>query len=103
MSNSGKAGNLPKLLKIDLGCGTNKKPGTIGLDILAIPGVDIVLNIENTPLPFRDHSVGYVHSSHFLEHTANFGKVFVEISRVCADGAQLELWTPYGWANSAFV
>ena len=82
--------NEQKLLRIDLGCGSIKKEGTLGLDILAVPGVDYVLDIEKQPLPFEDRSVEYVYSSHFLEHTANFGDVFVQISRVCADGAQLE-------------
>jgi len=95
--------NERELLRIDLGCGSIKKEGTLGLDILAAPGVDYVLNIGKQPLPFEDRSVEYVYSSHFLEHTPNFGDVFVEISRVCANGAQLELWTPYGWSNSAFV
>lgn len=90
-------------LKIDLGCGQYKKQGTLGLDIYPYPGVDYVLDIEHQSLPFKDHSVAYVHSSHFLEHTGDPARVFAEISRVCQDGAHLELWTPYAWSNSGFV
>jgi hypothetical protein len=90
-------------LRIDLGCGSNKKQGTLGFDIKPLPGVDCVVDIETQPLPFKDHSVAYVYSYHFLEHIANISDLFVEISRVCADHAQLELWTPYAWSNSAFV
>lgn len=93
-------------LRLDLGCGSRKKEGTIGIDIQAQPSVDYVLNIQTEPLPFPDQSVDYVHSSHFLEHidTAHHVvQVFKEISRVCVDGAALEFWTPYAWSNSAFI
>lgn len=90
-------------LKIDLGCGSCKKEGTVGVDILAQPGVDYVLNLQIEPLPFPDQSVDYVYSSHCLEHISDPTRVFAEISRVCADGAKLELWTPYAWENSAFI
>jgi SAM-dependent methyltransferase len=90
-------------LKIDLGCGLRKKEGTLGIDFQAYPGVDYVLNIQTDPLPFPNKSVKYVHSSHFLEHIENPISIFQEISRVCADGAQLEFWTPYGWSNPAFI
>lgn len=90
-------------LRIDLGCGSVKKEGTIGIDVEKTPAVDCVLDIEKEPLPFPDRSVSYVHSSHFLEHTADPGAIFAEISRVCANNARLELWTPYAWSNDAFV
>lgn len=90
-------------LKIDLGCGSSKKEGTIGIDLQSMPGVDYVLDIQSEPLPFPNQSVEYVHSSHFLEHVENQIHIFQEISRVCIDGAKLELWTPYTWSNSAFV
>ena len=90
-------------LKIDLGCGSCKKPGTFGLDIHAQPGVDYVINFEKDPLPFADKTVQSVYSSHCLEHLSNPIKLFKEISRVCQDRATLEFWTPYAWENSAFI
>lgn len=92
-----------KDLRIDLGCGNAKKDGTIGLDIQAAPGVDQVVDLVNAPLPFPDRSVSYVHSSHFLEHVKDPTRIFAEITRVAADGATLEFWTPYAWENSAFI
>jgi glycosyltransferase involved in cell wall biosynthesis len=92
-----------KGLRIDIGCGSIRKQGTIGIDIQALPEVDHVLDIEQEPLPFNDRTVEYVHSSHFLEHIENATAVFAEIGRVCQDNARLELWTPYAWSNSAFI
>jgi hypothetical protein len=90
-------------LRIDLGCGSAKKEGTIGIDILPSPGVDLVVDIEREPLPFANESVVYAHSSHFLEHIRDPTHIFAEISRVCADNARVELWTPYAWSNPAFI
>jgi SAM-dependent methyltransferase len=90
-------------LKIDLGCGNCKKKGTLGIDSEAFPDVDFVLDLQNQPLPFPDRSVQYVYSSHFLEHLEDPASVFAEISRVCEDGAKVELWTPFAWSNPAFI
>jgi len=89
--------------KLDLGCGSCKKEGTIGIDIFSQTGVDYVMNLETDYLPLADKSVDYVYSSHCLEHLKDPTKLFTEISRVCVDGAKLELWTPYAWENSAFI
>ena len=94
---------LANHLRIDLGCGGAKKDGTVGLDIQPGPGVDHVVDLVNAPLPFPDRSVAYVHSSHFLEHVKDPTRLFAEITRVAADGATLEFWTPYAWENSAFI
>ncbi|MDP5338354.1 MAG: class I SAM-dependent methyltransferase [Nodularia sp. (in: cyanobacteria)] len=90
-------------LQLDLGCGSCKKSGTIGIDIFPQPGVDYVINLETDALPLANQSVDYVYSSHCLEHLKDPTKLFAEISRVCIDGAKLELWTPYAWENSAFI
>lgn len=91
------------MLGIDLGCGSLKKEGLIGVDFIKAPNVDFFLDIEKESLPFDTGSVDYVFSSHFLEHIDNHQFVFKEISRVCKDGAKIELWLPYLWSNAGFV
>jgi SAM-dependent methyltransferase len=90
-------------LSIDLGCGGNKKPGTVGIDVQPLPGVDLVVDLETEALPFGDETVAYVHASHVLEHLANPTRLFTEISRVCREGARLEFWMPYAGSNPGFV
>jgi hypothetical protein len=90
-------------LRLDLGCGFSKAEGTIGVDKVAGPGVDHVVDFETDRLPFADGSVEYIYSSHCLEHLGDPFLLFGEISRVCQNGARLELWTPYAWESSAFV
>lgn len=57
-------------LKIDLGCGTNKRTDGkwIGVDVLKFEGVDIVLDLGKKKWPWPDGSVDEVHASHFVEH-----------------------------------
>ena len=80
-------------LKLDLGCGPNKREGFIGVDCLPFDGkVDIVFNLAERALPgfgipvdrntgkdlqakdgwiqwpWADESVAEAHSSHFIEH-----------------------------------
>lgn len=88
---------LPGLPTLDLGCGPFKRPGALGLDIEPGPGVDHVVDFEKERLPFDDGSIGYLFSSHCLEHLRQPMPVMREMTRVAADGAGLEVWLPYGW------
>lgn len=92
-------------LKLDLGCGSNKQPGTLGLDIINQPGVDYVIDLQKEKLPFPNRSVDYVYSAHFLEHLTPPAPIpiFQEINRVATDGAHLEFWTPFMWHNAGFI
>lgn len=90
-------------LKIDIGCGSAKREGFVGIDYVAAPGVDHVLDVVREPLPFPDDSVSHVYSAHVFEHIADPYYIVSEIGRVCADGAKIEIVTPYAFSDSAFV
>lgn len=97
--------NVKKLLaksqgiKLDLACGAQKQPGWVGIDILPLPGVDIVHDIETYPWPLPDESVLLVKASHIAEHInpAKFGFVnwMNEIWRVMKPDGQLMMSLPY--------
>lgn len=55
-------------IRLDVGCGSNKNPGFVGIDILPLPGVDIVHNIEITPWPLPAECALMATASHLLEH-----------------------------------
>jgi SAM-dependent methyltransferase len=90
-------------IRIDIGCGRAKREGFIGLDSIAGPGVDHVLDLTKDRLPFEDATVDHVFSSHFLEHIRAPYGLLSEIARVCKDGATIEFWTPYAFSNEAFL
>jgi hypothetical protein len=92
--------------RIELGCGSHKRAGFFGIDIQPSPQTDLVLDIERERLPFADGSIEYVYSSHTFEHLDAPGSplhTLREIMRVAADGATVEIWTPYGKSNDAFL
>jgi ubiquinone/menaquinone biosynthesis C-methylase UbiE len=67
---------------VELGCGPNKHPGRIGVDRIALPGVDIVANIDDGLPFFPDSSVDEVHSESFFEHVNDLQELVAEIARI---------------------
>ena len=93
----------PGPYQIDIGCGTNKLEGYVGLDYVAAPGVDHVLDLTKDRFPFPDATVCNVFSAHFFEHIEEPSHVLSEIGRVCTSGAHIQIITPYAFSDEAFV
>lgn len=89
------------MVKIDLGCGPNKKEGFIGLDKIKFDGVDHVIDIGNERWPFDDESVDEAFSSHFVEHlTAEQRVHFVnELYRVLKKDGKAAILVPH-WSST---
>lgn len=81
------------LLKLDIACGKNKKPGFIGVDIW--DGADIVVDLEKFPWPFEDNSVDEIFCSHYIEHTPDLISFANELFRILKVGATAEIIAPY--------
>ena len=81
-------------IRVDLGCGSRKRPGHIGVDSAALPGVDIVCDL-NAGLPFEDGAVDAVWSNFLFEHVQDTVRLFRELYRVCRPGATVEFRVPY--------
>jgi SAM-dependent methyltransferase len=86
---------------VDLGCGTSKVSGAIGIDRLSHPGVNIICDFE-TSLPLKSDSVDTIHSSHVIEHITNLIPFMEEVYRVCKTGASVYITTPYYTSRGAF-
>lgn len=67
--------------KIDLACGNNKKEGYFGVDIVNVPGVDLVHDLNVYPYPFEDNSVEKINCSHYMEHIKH-DDVLLEIKNI---------------------
>ena len=81
-------------IRLDIGCGRSKLKGTVGVDIVPLPGVDIVADL-NTGLPFGDGTVDAIYTSHTLEHVDNFVGVMEELWRICRPDALVHIWVPH--------
>lgn len=88
------------MVKLDLGCGKQKKEGFIGVDSIAFEGVDVVCNLGVDSWPWQDDTVEEVHCSHMVEHLVASERIhFVnELHRVLKKGAKALLVTPH-WAS----
>lgn len=84
---------------LDIGCGGAKQEGYVGIDIRALPGVDVVHDLERFPWPFSDNEFDYARCSHVVEHITPHKGVFIEFMneawRILKEGAQLVIATPY--------
>jgi SAM-dependent methyltransferase len=86
---------------LDLGCGSNKRAGAIGLDRRPGDGVDILCDLERA-LPLADRIADEVHAHHILEHVRNLIPLMEEIYRVCRPGAVVHVSGPYYTSRGAF-
>lgn len=91
-----KAVKKIELLRLDLGCGGNKREGFTGIDRLKLPGVDKIVDLRVAPWPWADDSVDEVHSSHFVEHLQWPERItfFNEAWRVMKNDAKATIITP---------
>ena len=93
-------------IRLDIGCGKNKREGFIGVDQYKMDGVDIVCDLTKR-WRWKDNSVDEVHCSHFLEHLTNFeGKwerthFFNELYRVLKPEGKCTLILPH-WNSTRY-
>src|SRR5215471_18894016 len=90
---------IPTELKLDLGCGPNKKQGFTGVDSIAFPGVDQVVDLKKE-WPWKDGSVDEAHCSHVIEHFTAIERVHFlnELHRVLKMGGKCTMIGPH-WAS----
>src|ERR1700732_2901833 len=86
---------------LDIGCGRQKRPGSIGLDIRPHPGVDIVADL-NGCLPIKDGQFDAVNADQVLEPVTDLPGLVPEIHRVLRPSGILVAHVPYfrsSWAH----
>lgn len=98
------AAPAPKLIKLDIACGQNKREGYVGIDIADCKGVDIIHDLFKFPWPVESNSVEEAFSSHFFEHVPGLlrGQFMDELYRVLAPKASCALICPY-WSSPRAV
>jgi SAM-dependent methyltransferase len=88
--------------KLNLGCGLDIYPGWINLDRAALPGVDVVHDLEKLPLPFADDSLDYVLAKDVLEHV-DYILLLRDLHRVLRHGGTLEIRVPHFTSADNFI
>jgi len=90
----------PKVIKLDVGCGPNKKgPEWTGIDFIKFPGVDVVADLK-LKWPFKDESVEEIHCSHCIEHFTAIERchVYNEMWRILQKGCKATVIAP-AWSS----
>lgn len=98
-----EAGAAPT--RLNIGCGRDILAGWINLDSAALPGVDIVTDLEQCAtrrLPLQDDSIEEFLLSHVLEHISRPLPLMQELWRVAKPGALMTVRVPYGSSDDAF-
>jgi SAM-dependent methyltransferase len=80
---------------LDIGCGSKKHPGAVGLDISADTDADIVHDLDDFPYPVKDSSFDVVLMQDVIEHVAEPMRVAAELHRILRPGGRLQLRTPH--------
>lgn len=80
---------------LELGSGTSPRKGYYHLDLVALPGIDIVADLNNGLDGIPDEIVSDLYSWHTLEHVTNFLHLMEEIHRVCLPNARVTIVVPH--------
>ena len=90
---------------LDLGCGENKVPNSIGLDNVQLPGVDVEHDLLNFPYPFENESIDKIYLRHVIEHFAfeNINFIMNECNRILKNDGLLVITVPHVFSISAFI
>lgn len=82
-------------LKLNIGGGATVKEGYFNLDLVELPQVDIVADLNQPFSLLPDNSVERVYTCHVLEHVSNLLGLMEELHRICTPGAEIEIIVPH--------
>lgn len=87
-----------RFAEVNMELGPGDKPRfveSIKVDLLPLPGVDIVADVRNGLDFVPDNTVDAIYSSHFMEHISNVELVMRECWRVLKPGGRLHIIVPH--------
>jgi SAM-dependent methyltransferase len=90
-------------MRLNLGCGTRPEYGWNNVDIVDLPGVDEVWDLDVTPWPWIDECCALIRARHVFEHLADPVGFMRESWRVLVPGGELNIVSPYWRHVSAFT
>lgn len=88
--------------RLNLGCGTDIRPGFVNLDSADLPGVDVVHDLRTLPLPFEDEQFVEVICQDVLEHL-DYAPLLGEIHRVLKPGGRVWIRSPHFTSRAVYL
>jgi SAM-dependent methyltransferase len=84
-------------IRLNFGCGDQRKPGYIGIDKTLRHGTDLVCEL-NHPLPFASQTVDHIYAKSVLEHIEGLEDLLCETQRILTDQGTFYIYVPH-WNN----
>lgn len=88
--------------RLNLGCGRDILEGWVNLDCIKLPGVDIVHDINQLPLPFDENSLDEILCSSILEHV-EYIPLLKDLHRILRSGGRLIIIVPHFTSKYAYM
>jgi len=88
--------------KINLGCGMNILKGWVNLDCAALPGVDVVHDLNVVPLPFEDECADEILCEDVLEHV-DYIPLLRDCHRILQPGGRMRIEVPHFTSSNNYV
>lgn len=91
--------------RLNVGCGRNIQDGFINVDSAALPGVDIVCDLEkvrHTPIDLPEQTVEFFLLSHVIEHIHDSLGLMQELWRLALPNARAVIRVPHGASDEAW-
>ena len=89
--------------KLNLGCGKKILEGYVNIDIVALPGVDIVHNLNSIPYPFKDNEFDEIYADNVLEHLQHIPEIVEELHRILKHHGKLIIHVPHFTSHDAWA
>jgi|GEM_PF-185450 len=80
---------------LDVGCGSAKYPGAIGVDISPDTDADVIADLNEYPYPLDDGRFAQILCQDVIEHVKEPLRFIAELHRVAAPGARIHVRTPH--------
>lgn len=87
---------------LDIGCGREKKPGAVGIDINPESHADIVHDLNIFPYPLPENGFDLIYCIDVLEHVKDVVRTMEEIFRVGRPQARVVIRVPHFTSTLAY-
>jgi len=91
------------LLRLNLGCGSDIRPGYCNVDVSAHAGVDVVHDLNVYPWPWSVNSVDEILAIDVAEHLTDFIGFCNEAHNVLRDGCDMTLQVPHSSSRNYWI
>jgi predicted SAM-dependent methyltransferase len=87
---------------LDIGCGCQKVPGAIGIDISPDSQADVIHDLNVFPYPFDNDEFDQIYCIDVLEHLQDVIHTMEEIHRIAKPGARVFIRVPHFTSMHAY-